>query len=219
MSKVSELSYVTLVTLFAFALRLARISLQPLWSDELDLLHFANTVGIESFLDPGWNGALYHLILAKWFNSFGSNVFTLRILSVLAGTLIVPACYKLATLLSKNKPLPIILSILVATSPYLIWYSQDGKMYALRLMISVMVGICILIVTRSPSERNHVGFWLAIIGLSVINWYIHFLSIIFVAVLIWILTLRGISPFKYNKRAYGLRCNLPVCVALAQSTH
>lgn len=71
---------------------------------------------------------LYHIFL-KLFLNFGTNEWTVRIFSATCGVMIIIGIYYFVCALI-NKKIGIITSLLVAISPYLIYPSQEARMYS-----------------------------------------------------------------------------------------
>ncbi len=120
------------IVLFAFALRVYHLNAQPLWRDEVDAIRFSS----ESLLNllrmltrVGHNGPLYFVLLRVWRNLTGDSEFALRYLSVAGGVLMVPLTYKIGRRFKLPSVAALMATLLVATSPYLHWYSQEAKMY------------------------------------------------------------------------------------------
>ena len=121
------------LTWLAFALRVAGITAQSLWRDEVDALIFATRPLSEllgMFRQPGQNGPLFFLALRPWLAAVGQSEFALRFPSALAGALAVPIFYTLVRRLVDDRKPAAIAALLMATAPYLIWYGQEAKMYA-----------------------------------------------------------------------------------------
>ena len=126
--------------LLAFALRIYRLQYQSLWRDEVDAIFFATgswSKLLSMFTAAGENGPLYFVLLRPWLALVGSTEFAARFFSLVFGVLAVPLVYHLG-----RRLLPATLSLLgallIATSPYLIWYSQESKMYSLWLCLAVL---------------------------------------------------------------------------------
>jgi uncharacterized membrane protein len=78
------------------------------------------------------NGPLYYFALRGWIALAGTSVTALRFFSAWAGVLCVPLGYLLGRRLL-DQTTGLVLALLLATSPYLVWFSQDVKMYSLVL--------------------------------------------------------------------------------------
>jgi 4-amino-4-deoxy-L-arabinose transferase-like glycosyltransferase len=123
----------------AFALQVIGLGSESLWRDEIDAIRFAsqplsNLLGF--FVIPGQNGPLYYLVLRPWLHLAGQSEMALRFLSLACGVLAVPLVYRLGRRLFPSLPsLALLAALLAATSPYLVWYGQEGKMYTVAVVL------------------------------------------------------------------------------------
>jgi len=185
-----------LVSVLAFLLRVQGLTFQSLWRDEVDSLRFASQpLGdlLQRFLAPGQNGSLYYLLLRPWLTAAGDTEFSLRFFSVLAGTLAVPLVYHLGRRLDPSSPsVGLAASLLTAVSPYLVWYSQEARMYAAVVTLVLGAFLCLL----SGLERGRWPSWLGYALLTGSSIYFHFLAVFMVPVdwvAIFILRRRNLS--------------------------
>jgi mannosyltransferase len=178
----------------AYALRVAGLDFQSLWRDEVDAIRFAGRpLGevLRTFVTPGQNGPLYHLLLHPWLGLAGRSEFALRFFSVLFGVLAVPATYRLARrLLPRIPSAGLVAALLVATSPYLVWYSQEGKMYTL------VVALVLLSMERYLAAIEEGGWhrWLTYVLLTGLACYVHLVAALIIpaqAILFLVLRRRG----------------------------
>jgi mannosyltransferase len=166
------------IVLLAFTVRVYHLDFQSLWRDEMDATRFAHdslTTLLTNFTRPGWNGPLYYLLLRPWLAVAGDSEFALRFLSLLWGVLAVPLTYAVGRRLLA--PLSAILaSLFVALSPYLVWYSQEGKMYALVLTLTLL-SIYLYI---QALERGGFWPWLGHVIVTSLCLYVHVLAALIV---------------------------------------
>jgi len=76
------------------------------------------------------NGPLYFFLLRGWIGLAGHTVYSLRFFSLWFGVLGVPLTHALGRRLL-GRAAGRLSALLVAASPYLVWYSQEVKMYTL----------------------------------------------------------------------------------------
>jgi mannosyltransferase len=127
------------ILLLAFAVRIGGLTTQSLWRDEVDALRFSQaplTTMIANFTRPGWNGPLFYVFLRAWVVLAGQSAFALRYLSLCFGILAVVATYRIARSWFAA-PVPGLAALLMATSPYMVWYGQEVKMYALLSVVAI----------------------------------------------------------------------------------
>ncbi len=124
---------IVLLTGLAFFLRLHRLDALNLWYDEAFSLRFA-TIGlaemIRNCLTFETNPPFYPFVLHFWVRIFGDSEFSLRFPSVLFGTACVPLAYALGAR-SLSRFAGGFAAIVVAASPFYIYFSQEARAYAL----------------------------------------------------------------------------------------
>jgi uncharacterized membrane protein len=134
------LAAIVLLALVAFAVRAISLDAQSLWRDEVDAMRFATASldeVLSNFTRQGWNGPLYFLILRGWIALTGVSEYAMRFLSLFFGVLCVPLVYALGRRLF-NSQTGLFAALLVSTSPYLTWYSQEVKMYTLVPLLALL---------------------------------------------------------------------------------
>jgi len=158
------------ITLAGLVLRLVDIDQWPLWTDEaLTLLIAQWPVGNLLFAPvdptPGLYYVLHHLFLGPMVGVAGA-----RSISLLCGTLLIPAAYFLA----REMRVPALLvGALVALSFPLIDYSQEARAYSLLLLLVTISAIFFIRWTRTMRDRE---LYLAI-GSGILAFYTHLVSI------------------------------------------
>jgi hypothetical protein len=175
-----HLTAVVLLVLVAFFIRASSLDAQSLWRDEVDALRFATAPRSEilgNFAEPGWNGPLYFLLLRCWIALTGTSGYAMRFFSLALGVLSIPLIYVLGRRLFNPAP-GLISAVLVATSPYLVWYSQEVKMYTLVLALA-LVAIYSL---RRGLEGKGWLWWLVQITATTLAFYSHILAALLIPV-------------------------------------
>ena len=110
------------------------IDRQSLWADE-----YYSVLRVTASKYPVWkdgHGFLYFALLNLWIQ-LGTSELVLRSLSVLLGTLAVCLTYVLGIALLGQRA-AVIASALFATSPFLIWYSQEVRYITLMLVTTLL---------------------------------------------------------------------------------
>lgn len=79
---------------------------------------------------------LYHLLMRGWAAWMGTSEVALRFPSYCAGVLLVPLIYALARQLGRPR-VGVWAAALAAINPFLLWQSQDARMYALLAAFSL----------------------------------------------------------------------------------
>ena len=186
----------------AFALRVAGLDFQSLWRDEVDAIRFATRAWddvLRIFVVPGQNGPLYFLALRPWLYLAGQSEYALRFFSVFFGTLAVPLVFRVARRLFPSLPsLALLAAILTATSPYLVWYGQEGKMYSLVLALVLLSMDRYLAALESGGWQR----WLLYIAFTGAAIYAHLLAALMIPVYIIAFLLVGGETRKARWKAW-----------------
>jgi len=178
----------------AFALRAIGLDAQSLWRDEVDAIRFAQFPLpdlLRTFVAPGQNGPLYFLALRPWLGLAGQSEFALRFLSVLFGVLAVPLTYGLARELFAALPqaerdgASLLAAILAASSPYLVWYGQEGKMYSLVVALALIAMTCYLAALRQGRWYQ----WLGYVAATTAAFYVHLIAALLIPVQVLVFAL------------------------------
>ncbi len=123
------------------------------------------------------NGPLYFFLLRGWVGLAGSSEYALRFLSLWFGVVAVPLVYILGRRL-KGPMTGAATALLVAASPYLVWYSQEVKMYTL-LPALVLLALYSL---RRAADGGGKNWWAVSIVASSLAFYTHIWSALLVPV-------------------------------------
>ena len=125
---------IILLLLTSFFLGVYKLSSESLWEDEIYSYETSSRSFTDLISEPlPVHPPLYFIFLKAWTNIFGTSEFSLRFPSVIFGILSVPLMYFLGSKLYDKKT-GIIASALLAISPFLIYYQQEARMYALAAM-------------------------------------------------------------------------------------
>jgi hypothetical protein len=179
------------VTLVGLLIRLVEIDRWPLWSDEALTLIIAQWPVKSLFLNavdptPGLYYALHKLLLGPMVGAAEA-----RSISLLCGTLLVPATYFLA----REARVPALLSAsLVALSFPLIDYSQEARAYSLLVLLVTLSAA--FFVRWSTSRRP--GPLIATLLTCLLAFYTHFTSVFWIGpailAIIWFGRRRSVAP-------------------------
>jgi hypothetical protein len=175
------------ITLLAAALRLPTLALESLWYDEtftawLAGLPLANlwaaTMG--DVHPPTW-----YLIEWAVVHALGNGEFALRLVSGLAGVGLVPAVWRLATILDLPQEAA---ALVTALAPFAVYYSQEARPYSLLMLSTTLATIGLL-------ERR---WWVLVLG-SVVALYLHNLAVLYICGLLWL----GLYRWRLEWRMWG----------------
>jgi uncharacterized membrane protein len=161
------------ILLLAFLLRIFHLDAQSLWWDEAVSVVWGSMdlpSMVENLIDDRVHPPLYYLLLHFWL-AVGRSEFTLRTLSAFIGVLTVSVMFPLSRLVG-GKRLGVLGSLLLALSPFHIWYSQEVRMYSLAALL-VMLSIYFLArILDGDKLRN----WVAYGGFTSLALYTHYLN-------------------------------------------
>ncbi|MGQ0602393.1 MAG: glycosyltransferase family 39 protein [Anaerolineales bacterium] len=123
---------VTSILLLATLLRFFRIDYQSYWSDEGNprVLASRDVPTIIQNAAAGVHPPGYYILLKFWRDVAGESEFTLRGFSALTGILLVAVVYRVGQSLFGGRA-AVIATLLAAINPFLIYYSQEARMYSL----------------------------------------------------------------------------------------
>ena len=164
------------LVLLGFGLRLYHLDYQSLWRDEMDAILFAHRdLGALAslFVTPGHNGPLYYTLLHSWIRVVGDSEFGARFPSLFCGVLAIPVIYLLGRRWAGKTGAPVA-ALLCTTSPYLVWYAQEGKMYSLLLLMSALATYVYLLAL----QRGRAYLWAGYVMLVAASMYVHLLAVL-----------------------------------------
>ena len=172
------------ITLGALALRLAVP--RGVWLDEAISIHQAHLSFHDLFENLQYGDRhppLHHVVLWLTVKAFGDGEMAVRIPSIVAGTLAIPALYLLGRELYDRRT-GLVAAAFGAASPLLIWYSQEARMYAFVELFGLLALWTQLRVIRNPSMGNWAAYILATAALL----WSHYFGLLLIGVqqAIWI---------------------------------
>lgn len=181
---------VACLTLAAAVLRGATLAAQSFWYDEMLTASMVRRdfTDMLAHLTHDAHPPTYYVVAWLWTKLAGSGEVGLRSLSAVLGVATVPVAYVIGGQLASRRA-GILLAALVTFSPFMVWYSQEARGYALLVLFGALSFLCFLRALRAPSPRLVIG-WVAFSVLAVAT---HYFAAAFVAVeALWlIVALRG----------------------------
>jgi glycosyltransferase involved in cell wall biosynthesis len=197
---------IVVLTLLAAAARFSTLGRQSYWYDELatvSVLHHSFGGTLHAVARSEATPYLYYLLAWPWTRLFGFGEAGLRSLSALAGTLTVPLTYAAgATLVSRR--VGIVAAALVAANPFLVWYSQEARAYALFALFAAST--VYLFARALRGEPRSLAGWAVAASLAVATHY--FAVFIVGAEAVWL-------AVRQRRRAL-LAAVLPAAVLVAE---
>jgi uncharacterized membrane protein len=172
------------VTIAGLALRLAVP--RGIWLDEAISIYQAN-LGFQDMFEnlqyADRHPPLHHVVLWLTVRAIGDGELAVRIPSLIAGTLVIPALYLLGRELYDRRT-GLVAAAFGAASPLLIWYAQEARMYAFVTLFGLLALWTQLRVIRNPSMGNWAAYILATAALL----WSHYFGLLLIGVqqLIWV---------------------------------
>jgi mannosyltransferase len=165
-----------LLLVLGFGIRLHKLTFHSLWLDEAVSVYLAS-FPLSEIVRQGMtlqepNPPLYHLSLSVWMRIFGSGEVSVRLLSAFLGTLYLPSIYLLGRRLFSSR-ISLVATLLAVVNPFLVWYSQEARMYALVATLSVWSVYCFLRALHTPRW----SWWTAYAVLTVMSLYAHLYAV------------------------------------------
>lgn len=171
----------------ALALRLFTLGDRPFDGDEGVIAQIASQPLSDLFRQAGRDvhPPLFHLLVSGSVGLFGMHEWSVRLVGVLAGALLVGLAPALGRIFKLDWR---ILALVLATSPYLVNLSQDARMYSLVVLLatSELVAIAALVESSSRSRWAWGGVVLGALALVYthhIGWLI--LGLYAAVLLVW----------------------------------
>ena len=111
----------------------------------------------------GVHPPLYHVLVHFWMAAFGQTEVAVRSFSVLVGVAAIPVAYWAGSRIFDRRT-GLIASMLVALSPFQIWYSQEARMYELLFLAGLLSTAFLVLSLRDGRPRYWIGyfFWTAV---------------------------------------------------------
>ncbi len=150
-----------LILFLALALRLYHLGDKGLWGDEIAQARWAAfplEKIWERFRDPP--DYLLHFVFGHFALQGGRDAFWIRLPSLATSLLAVPATYVVTRRVARRE-LAYIAMLLMAWSPFQIWYAQDARMYASLACFATLALYFFLRLLDQPQWRGVLGLTLA----------------------------------------------------------
>jgi len=145
------------IILLAFGLRLYNLTYHSLWFDEAVSVYWARQT-VSRILDVGFTlvedrlPPLYYLMLKGWTALTGFSETGVRSLSVAFGVLLMPVIAGMGGILF-NRRIALFTALLVSLNPFLIWYSQETRMYAPAILFGALAVWAFLKYIQGGTQR------------------------------------------------------------------
>jgi mannosyltransferase len=197
------------IVLVGAALRFATLGEQSFWFDEATtwqivahgLGHVLHQVPQTESTPP-----LYYVVLWCWSRVFGLSEAGLRSLSAVFGTATIVVMWAIGRRVASERA-GLMAALLTAANPFLIWYSQEARAYALLLLMSALSLLALVRALSSPS-RGRVLAWGVSAALALAAHY--YAAVVIMPEALWLaVALRRRGVLTLRRIALGL---LPIVV-------
>ena len=149
-------------------LRLWRLHAYSLWYDEV----FSVLVARSTWKELLWQVLLdrvhppmFYALLKLWVGAFGDGLGPLRLFSVFFSTVAIVPLWSCTKRIGLSRQLSLVLLLAIACNPFLIFYSQEVRMYALLGFLSIWSVDLYLKQEEKGSSRSPL---LALVNLSLV---------------------------------------------------
>jgi 4-amino-4-deoxy-L-arabinose transferase-like glycosyltransferase len=162
---------VVALTLLGAVLRFPTLDRQSFWLDELvtaSLLDRSLGDVLREIPRTEATPYLYYVVAWLWSSAFGLGEVGLRSLSALAGTATIPVAYGAGVVLVSRRA-GLAAAALVATNPFLVWYSQEARSYALFALLGAASVLTFGLVLRG--DRRWLVGWCVVCALTLATHY------------------------------------------------
>jgi hypothetical protein len=180
------------ITLLAAALRLGTLGQQSLWYDEaftpVHVLRASLGATLHNVVHTENTPPLWYVLAWGVSRVLGSGAVALRLLSAFAGIATVPVAWAIGSELQgpPTRRAAVATAAFVATSPLLVWYSQEARAYGLFVLMASLALLCFLRALRAPTTRRLVEFALTASLALLTHYFAVFLLAPMVLWLVWV---------------------------------
>ena len=192
-----------LILLLAAGLRFYRLDGQSFWADEGNSVVLAQR-SADAILQASAadiHPPAYYLLLKLWGQVWGLRETGARSLSAVLGVAVVWGLYLTGGLI-KNKRTGLLAALLAAINPFLIYYSQEARMYQLLALAGVFTTYAVLLWWRDAAQDGGIFPWrasLLYLIFAVLGLYTHYafpihLIALNLAFLVWVFEHRSDGP-------------------------
>ncbi len=159
----------------AFLLSIWALDARSLWGDEAFSVWASKQPALTLIAGLDAQPPLYHLALGAARALLGESVFAIRSLSVMAGVLLVAVGANLGRRIG-GAYVSILTALLLATSPILLYFMQEARMYALAALMAggAMLFAVLMVQSSRKASRLATGDWSMYVILSLAALFTHF---------------------------------------------
>lgn len=173
--------------MLAALIRLPTLAQQSFWLDEAyteRLVRMSFGGMLHGVAQTESTPPVYYALAWGWTHIVGQDEFGLRSLSALAGIATVPVVYLAAERLAGRRA-GVVAGLLVASSPLLVWFSQEARAYALAGLLAAATLLC-LVAYLQDDRAGWLAGWAvcAALGLGT-HYFVGFVVAAEVVLMVW----------------------------------
>ncbi len=214
-ARLSTPAIVGLLTVLAAVARFTRLGHQSYWYDEAHtvwLVHFSFARMLSLLPSTETSPPLYFILAWLWAHLFGFGEVALRSLSALVGVATVPVVYLAAREYFSGRT-ALIATALAASSPMLVWYSQEARSYSLMVLLTTVALLAFGHVRQRPT-KGWVITWSVAASLAMLTHY--YAALVILPQGVWLFVrYRPVRMVRFGVEAV-LACCLGLVVLLAR---
>jgi mannosyltransferase len=187
------------VLLLAAGLRFYHLDYQSVWLDEINTLNeAAPSLSIaqmyDELLEADPHPPFYFILIHVIFKIFGYTTFVLRFTSAVIGLLGIIAVFFLGKELYSKKS-GLYASLLLAINPFHLHFSQEGRMYSLLFLMTVLSFLFLVKFLKRPVIKSALAYCL----FSTAMIYCHFFGLFTLVAQYCVLLFFLIKPHKISR--------------------
>ncbi len=199
--------------LVGFALRVERLGHFDYRGDEAFTVQYwmlpPLTQAVQRYITLDPQPLLAYATYNTWGGLAGFTEFAVRMLPALVGTLGIAVAYHFGQQATGRRSVGLVVALIWAVHPFLVWHSQDARNYALWSTASLTS----LWLALRALERDTVFAWVAFVAMSIVTGYLYYLELF----VLFALSLYVLVAYGWRWRVYfkWLGAMLTVGAALA----
>lgn len=165
-----------ILTLLAWGLRLHRLDAQSLWYDEgvTATLAQRSLVDLTQWTAHDIQPPLYYYVTWGWGRLAGWSEWSLRFVSAWWGVLAIPVLATLSHRLTGRRSVALLVGLLTALHPLLVYYSQEARMYTMLVTLGALAGYAL--VRIDDRNRSSWRAWLIYVLVATAAVYTHYFA-------------------------------------------
>lgn len=127
------------ITVAGAALRISTMDVRSFWLDETTAVRQAawSIPNLFERMSNNVHPPLFHVLLHYWMLAFGRSEVAVRAFPMVWGIAAIPLFYWLGRTVYDRR-VGITASLIVALSPFFVWYSQEARMYTMMLVFALV---------------------------------------------------------------------------------